>query len=148
MEHGTVMRTASLLHDSARHLSKLVDRQLAAHGVTAQQAALLIELAGGTTSPKQLAATLGTDTAGTTRLIDRLEAKSLLRRHRATEDRRTVILELTESGRKLVPALVPAFAAAATVFFDGLTDADIRRTGDMLERALTNIPVPHHHPDR
>ncbi|MEV5648944.1 MarR family transcriptional regulator [Nocardia sp. NPDC052254] len=143
MEHASVMRTASLLHESARQLSKSLDRRLATRGVTAQQAALLVALANGETSPKQLAATLGTDTAGATRLIDRLESKALLRRHRAAEDRRAVVLELTAAGRQLVPALVPAFAAVSAEFFDGLTEADIRGVGDALAHALANVAAAH-----
>ncbi|WP_328392405.1 MarR family winged helix-turn-helix transcriptional regulator [Nocardia sp. NBC_00416] len=142
MEHATVLRTASLLHDSARRLSKLLDRQLAPHDVTAQQAALLVNLANGETRPKQLATALGTDTAGTTRLVDRLETKGLLRRHRATADRRAVVLELTDAGHRLTPALVPAFAKAAASFFDEIADTDIRKTGDLLERALAHTTPP------
>ncbi|NUP29987.1 MAG: winged helix-turn-helix transcriptional regulator [Nocardia sp.] len=148
MENATALRTASLLHDCARTLTRLLDRQLAAHQVTAQQAALLINLANGETGPKRLAAALGTDTAGTTRLIDRLEAKGLLRRRRDTGDRRAVILELTDSGQRSTPALVPAFGRVAATLFDGLPDADIRRIGDLLERALANAESPRDGQDR
>jgi DNA-binding MarR family transcriptional regulator len=137
MKNAAAMRTASLLHDAARELSRMLDRELATHGVTAQQAALLINLAGGESSPKRLAAVLGIDTAGTTRLADRLEGKGLLRRHRGTGDRRAVALELTESGRRLTPVLAPTFAAVAARFFLGSSDAEIRGAGDLLERALT-----------
>ncbi|MGW0005325.1 MarR family winged helix-turn-helix transcriptional regulator [Nocardia grenadensis] len=136
MENAAAMRTASLVHDSARELSRSLDRELATHGVTAQQAALLINLAGGESSPKRLAAALGIDTAGTTRLVDRLERKGLLHRRRGTEDRRAVGLELTESGRRLTPVLAPTFAAVAARFFLGSSDAEIRGAGDLLERSL------------
>ncbi|GGL41632.1 MarR family winged helix-turn-helix transcriptional regulator [Nocardia jinanensis] len=143
MENATALRTASLLHDCARKLTRSLDRQLAPLEVTAQQAALLINLANGATSPKRLAVALGTDTAGTTRLIDRLEAKNLLRRHRGTTDRRAVVLELTDTGRRLTPSLVPAFGATAADLFGTLADADIRQMGDLLARALTNAEPPH-----
>jgi DNA-binding MarR family transcriptional regulator len=137
MENATAMRTASLLHDAARELSRLLDRELAVHGVTAQQAALLINLAGGESSPKRLAAALGIDTGGATRLVDRLETKGLLRRRRrGVEDRRAVVLELTESGQGLTPVLAPAFAAVAASFFLGSAETEIRGAGDLLERAL------------
>ncbi|WP_327147460.1 MarR family winged helix-turn-helix transcriptional regulator [Nocardia sp. NBC_01329] len=142
MENASALRTASLLHDTARILTRLLDRQLASHEVTAQQAALLINVANGETSPKRLATMLSTDTAGTTRLIDRLETKGMLRRHRDTTDRRAVILELTDSGQRSIPALVPAFGRSAADLFDGLADADIRHLGDLLERALANAEPP------
>ena len=142
MENAHTLRTASLLHESARTLTRLLDRELASQKVTAQQAALLMNLANGETSPKQLATKLGIDTAGTTRLIDRLETKGMLRRHRGSEDRRAVILELTDAGRRAIPALVPAFGRGAANLFTGLADADIRRLGDLLERALANAGQP------
>ncbi|MFE3542669.1 MarR family winged helix-turn-helix transcriptional regulator [Nocardia sp. NPDC059177] len=136
MENATAVRTASLLHASARELSRSLDRELATHGVTAQQAALLINLAGGENSPKRLATALDIDTGGATRLIDRLEAKDLLRRRPGVEDRRAVVLELTESGRELTPMLTPAFAAVAASFFLGSADAEVRGVGHLLKRAL------------
>lgn len=40
-----------------------------------------------------------------TRMLDRLEAKGLLRRVRSKTDRRVVELELTDEGRALAPSL-------------------------------------------
>lgn len=139
MEPFTVLRTASLLHDAARELTTAVDRHLAPHNVTTQQAALLVNLAAGETGISRLASVLGTDTAGLTRLVDRLETKQLVRRHRSATDRRAIVLELTESGRRLAPELVPTFREAADQMFAGIAATDIRQVGDTLEQAIANL---------
>jgi len=139
MELFTVLRTASLLHDAARELTTLVDRHLAPFDVTTQQAALLANIAAGETGLNRLATVLGTDTAGVTRLLDRLETKQLVRRHRSAADRRAVVLELTEAGQRLTPELVPTFGKAANQMFAGIAAHKVRQLGDTLEQAIANL---------
>ncbi|WP_433521172.1 MarR family winged helix-turn-helix transcriptional regulator [Nocardia pseudovaccinii] len=139
MELLTVLRTASLLHDSARELTTLLDRHLAQYDVTTQQAALLVNLAAGETSPNRLATALGTDTAGMTRLLDRLEIKQLVHRRRSDTDRRAIVVEFTEAGRRLTPQLVPTFGYAADEMFTGIAESDIQHVGDVLTRAIANL---------
>jgi DNA-binding MarR family transcriptional regulator len=55
----------------------------------------------------ELARELQMDAGATTRLLDRLEKKNLLKRIRSTEDRRVVMVELTPEGQAAA-ALVPA----------------------------------------
>src|SRR5215472_5991884 len=104
-----VLGAGSLLHQVARDLATALDRQFAPFGVTAQQAALLLRVSRGQASPSQLIGALGTDTAGMTKLADRLEAKHLIERHNNPEDRRSVLIALTEPGQRLVPQLGPVF---------------------------------------
>ncbi|HEX4997980.1 MAG TPA: MarR family transcriptional regulator [Terriglobia bacterium] len=49
----------------------------------------------------QLATTLSCDASNVTGLVDRLEARGLIRRHPSTEDRRIKVLELTPPGVRL-----------------------------------------------
>src|SRR5262249_14444654 len=79
-----VLRGGSLLTQVGRALNTALDRAFAELDLTAQQAALLMHAHKSDTSPTQLMARLGTDTAGMTKLIDRLEAKGLLARRRST----------------------------------------------------------------
>jgi DNA-binding MarR family transcriptional regulator len=71
-----VLGGGALLHRTAKELNTALERSLAPMDVTAQQAALLLRLRSEA-SPNRLAAALGTDTAGMTRLLDRLEDKGL-----------------------------------------------------------------------
>ena len=64
---------------------------------------------GEATTVAELARQSQMDAGAMTRLLDRLETKGLLRRVRATEDRRVVQLELTPEGQQLaseVPAVL------------------------------------------
>ena len=78
VDQYAALTATRLIHQVSRELTNALERRLAPHGLTAQQAALLINAARGETSPKRLAPLLGTDTAGMTRLLDRLEAKGLV----------------------------------------------------------------------
>ena len=69
-----VLGGASLLHQLARDVTTTLDRRLAPLGVTTQQAALLHNAASGGASPSQLMEAVGTDTAGMTKLLDRLQS--------------------------------------------------------------------------
>jgi DNA-binding MarR family transcriptional regulator len=67
-------------------------------------------------------------TSGTmTNRIDRLEARGLVERHRAPEDRRGVLVEITPEGRERVDA-------AMTVLLD--VERDILRSLDADERSM------------
>ncbi len=129
----------SLVPRVARELNSALDRQLAGFDLTAQQAVLLLAAARQRVSPSQLKDRLGTDTAGMTRLLDRLEAKGLLVRGRHPDDRRAIIIEPTEAGRALVPRLAPIFRRVNGQLLAGLGEDDIRQLTTTLQRMLDNL---------
>src|SRR5690242_12559632 len=93
----------SALSQVAKDLGTALDRAFADLDLTAQQAALLMHAGRSVSTPSALMTRLGTDTAGMTKLLDRLEAKGLLLRRRSAEDRRSVLIELTDAGKRLAP---------------------------------------------
>jgi DNA-binding MarR family transcriptional regulator len=129
----------SLVPRVARELNSALDRQLAAFDLTAQQAVLLLLAARQQVSPSQLKDRLGTDTAGMTRLLDRLEAKRLLARVRHPEDRRAIIIEPTEAGRALVPRLAPIFRRVNGQLLAGLGQDEVVQLTTTLQRMLDNL---------
>jgi DNA-binding MarR family transcriptional regulator len=130
----------SLLHQVARDLATALDRQLAPFGLTAQQAALLLHVSRQpAASPSQLMTALGTDTAGMTRLADRLEGKHLIKRHPNPQDRRSVLIALTEHGQALVPRLGPVFGGVTRRLFNGFSAGEIGDLTAMLERMAENL---------
>jgi DNA-binding MarR family transcriptional regulator len=144
-----VLGGGSLVYQVARDLATALDRQLAPFGVTAQQAALLLQVSHGQASPSQLIRALGTDTAGMTKLTDRLEAKDLIERHRNPEDRRSVLIALTEPGQALVPQLMPVFGRVTSQLFSGFSAEEIGALAAMLERMRGNLSsalTPGHPP--
>jgi DNA-binding MarR family transcriptional regulator len=92
--------------------ARLVHRRLAAlvepEGVTTQQYNVLRILRGAGRAglpTLTIADRLLEQTPGVTRLLDRLEAKGLIRRERCAEDRRQVLCFLTPGGRDLLARL-------------------------------------------
>ncbi|GAA1004052.1 hypothetical protein Aple_005710 [Acrocarpospora pleiomorpha] len=132
-----ILAGGAQLTQVARDLRTALDDDLAPFDVTSQQAALLMHASGNT--PNRLAALLGTDTAGMTRLLDRLETKNLIRRQRNPADRRSIVIELTPEGRALLPKIAPSFGRANTRLLRGFTTAEITQLLAMLNRMRDNL---------
>jgi len=137
-----VLGSASLLHQLARDVTTKLDRRLAPLGVTTQQAVLLHNAASGGASPSQLMEAVGTDTAGMSKLLDRLEAKGLIERRPNPGDRRSVVIEPTERGLALVPELTPVFSQVARQLFDGFSDEEVANLTSSLRRMGENLKDP------
>jgi DNA-binding MarR family transcriptional regulator len=129
----------ALLNQVARALKTVLEAQLAPLDLTAQQAALLMTAGHGSGSPAQVAAQIGTDTAGMTRLLDRLERKGLVRRQPHPDDRRSVVIEVTPAGRSLLPRLPPIFGRVTRQLFDGFSATELEALTGMLRRMEHNL---------
>ena len=93
-----LMRTADLLH-------RLLEQALETCGITAQQYNVLRILRGARPDPLptlEIAERMIERTPGITRLLDRLEAKKLVRRDRRASDRRQVLCTITAAGLELL----------------------------------------------
>jgi DNA-binding MarR family transcriptional regulator len=134
-----VLGGGSLLNQVARELRTALDGGFAPLGLTTQQAGLLLRAAREDVSPRQLAPELGTDTAGMTRLLDRLEDKGLITRRRHPEDRRSVVIEVTEKGRELVPSLGPVFGRVHRRLLAGFSEEEVRQLTALLGRMHANL---------
>jgi DNA-binding MarR family transcriptional regulator len=77
-----------------------------------------------------------------TRMLDRLEAKGLIRRNRSPDDRRLVHLELTDEGRAAYPRMRELSCAVANRFLHGFTKAEARVLESLLTRMLENKGTP------
>jgi DNA-binding MarR family transcriptional regulator len=75
--------------------------------VTSAQLIVIVNLAGRecATSASELCKGISYDAGAMTRMLDRLEAKGLVRRSRSPDDRRLVNLELTQAGKAAYPRL-------------------------------------------
>jgi DNA-binding MarR family transcriptional regulator len=133
---------ATLVFHVARDVRVALERQLSSHGVTAQQATLARMLRAWQRkkrpSPFQIAPRLGTDGAGMTRLIDRLEAKGVVVRHVGGRDRRLITIELTDTGIAIAKKAAPTFQSVNRQLLDGFTEQEVQHLTDMLQRLLRN----------
>jgi DNA-binding MarR family transcriptional regulator len=107
-----------------RVLRTRLDQAFEPMGLTSQQAAVLIHVFTGTTSPTALADLLGSDTAATSRLVWRLVDKGLITRTAAAADRRAVVVALTAAGRAVVPSLPAVFEQVGRRMCEGIEAAD------------------------
>lgn len=109
----------------------LIKRQVAAvvepHGITLQQFNVLRILRGGGASgvpTLEVAARMVEQTPGITRLLDRLEAKGLVRRERCPKDRRQHLCWITSKGSTLLDKLEAPMLAAGEHSLQGLRHHD------------------------
>jgi DNA-binding MarR family transcriptional regulator len=130
---------STIVFHVARELRTALDRRFTDHGITSQQAALLLlSRLLKEPSPNKIAEQLGTDNAGMTRLLDRLERKQLIFRKVSPNDRRSLVIALGPRSRHLLPRLVPEFRRAENGLLDGFSKADVQQLHRLLHRVLIN----------
>jgi DNA-binding MarR family transcriptional regulator len=133
---------ATLVFQTAREMRTALERKLASHGITSQQATLARLLRAWARkkkpSPFQIAARLGTDGAGMTRLIDRLEAKGVVVRHIGSGDRRLISIELTPAGLAIAKKASPTFQSVNRQLLEGFSEQEVKQLTDMLRRLGDN----------
>ena len=77
-----------------------------------------------------------------THLITRIEARGLVKRHRGTKNRRSVLVTLTEDGAKLAADLVEqAKAHEQSAVIDQLGQADTAKLHALLRKLIGHPPV-------
>jgi DNA-binding MarR family transcriptional regulator len=122
-----------------RELSQ--DKRLAPLEMSAAQYIIVANLAAGPGEPKSaadLCKVISYDAGAMTRMLDRLEAKGLIRRTRSSQDRRLMNLELTEEGRAAYPRMREISMSNANRFLRGFTKAEARQLEGFLNRMLEN----------
>ena len=116
-----------------------LDSELEPFGLTGAQFAVLKNVADGTAdTAADLCRTMHYDTGSMTRMLDRLEEKSVLRRERCTEDRRVVFLRITESGNELLPQLRTAAVQVLDHHLAGFSPAEVDAFKQFLVRLIQN----------
>ncbi len=116
------------------------DKRLAALEMSAAQYIIIANLAGPQEpkSASDLCKGISYDAGAMTRMLDRLEAKGLIRRSRSVQDRRLMLLELTEEGRAAYPRMREISMAMANRFLRGFTKTEARQLEGLLARMLEN----------
>jgi MarR family transcriptional regulator, 2-MHQ and catechol-resistance regulon repressor len=88
----------------------------------------------GRLTHRELGRAVLTSAGNMTDVVDKLEARDLVRRVRATEDRRSVRVELTPCGRALIEGLFPDHARDIAAAMGALSPAELRQLGALLRR--------------
>lgn len=71
-----------------------------------------------------------------TRLLDRLEARNLITRHRNEQDRRVVTAKISEAGSELLTRVNPVVNTAHITQFQSFSETQMRQVRSLLQRLL------------
>lgn len=125
----------------SNHVSGAFRQKLAQHGVSVAEWALMRELSEqGAIAPSQLAVHLGMTRGGITKIADKLVARSLVKRTSNDADLRGQMLDLSASGRRLIPVLSALADENEREFFGHLPRERVKEMAEFM-RDL----VEHHH---
>jgi DNA-binding MarR family transcriptional regulator len=123
-------------------VGQAVARELEPRGLTNAQWMPLLKLyKNGGMPVAELARECELDAGAMTRLTDRMEAKGLCSRTRSIDDRRVVILELTDHGRELAAEIPVVLSRVQNQHLAGFSHAEWEQLKDFLHRILDNAKL-------
>jgi MarR family 2-MHQ and catechol resistance regulon transcriptional repressor len=112
-----------------------IEPRLAAAGLTPTQLGVLEAiLHKGPLTQRELTRKVLTSAGNMTDVVDKLEARELVRRTRSARDRRIALVELTPSGRALIEALFPRHATDIAAAMSGLSREELDALGGLLRK--------------
>jgi DNA-binding MarR family transcriptional regulator len=128
-----------MIYFLAQEIKNLAERVLAPYDLTLEQFLTLKALSrtSGMTQ-RQLGQAINKNPANMTRILDRLEAKSLISRHPDSTDRRAYSIYLTDRGLVLRDQVIGVFEKFSTGVHAGLSQEMKRSTRKVLERMAAN----------
>ena len=123
-----------LIHDVARLLRVLYDRQMASIGLTRSQWWLLTYLFfKDGINQSELAILMDMEKAPLSRLLDRMEKKGWVIRKNENKDRRTKNIYLSESIKPLISSMRDKAAEYRNESLSILTDKELNKLKDILQ---------------
>jgi MarR family transcriptional regulator, lower aerobic nicotinate degradation pathway regulator len=114
----------------------MLERQAAAQHLSIIGVRLLGVLRDRTPTMNELAKLLGLDKSSVSGLVDRAERRGLVARIPSTEDRRAVLVSLTDEGRSQVSSAAADFGAEVSAMLDLLPRSDRDALDAIVSRLL------------
>jgi DNA-binding MarR family transcriptional regulator len=105
---------------------------------TAANALAVIDGAGGPISPSQISERTIVPSATMTATLDLLENRGLVLRRQNPEDRRGILVEVTDEGRALVDSLLAGVRAVEVATMSALTLAERKQLLRLLSKVLAS----------
>jgi DNA-binding MarR family transcriptional regulator len=128
-----------LLTQARNHHLAAIERELAPLNITSAQFMVVVGIAherGKTLT--ELSAFLGYDSGAMKRLLDRVEEKGIIRRVPCPNDRRSQILELTDSGRQLYPQIMDGVRRVHARALEGFSDEEVALFQTFLQKIVAS----------
>jgi DNA-binding MarR family transcriptional regulator len=135
----TRFESAAAVRAAAHAIERL--RSVGSHSRTFSSGAvdLLLQLStGDPASVGELARTAGVSSRNATGLVDTLERAGLVRRTPDPDDRRSVLVTVTEAGQDWVTEFRQPANLAMNAMFHGFTDAELGQLRHLCLRLVTN----------
>jgi DNA-binding MarR family transcriptional regulator len=129
-------RTGFLLARAHHRFRERADAVLEPLGVQIRHFGALTALAGGVPSQRELADRLRVSGPVVVEMIDALEARGLVERHRDQADRRSNALVVTEAGRALLAGATGELEASDAELTEPIGEAGARELRALLRRLL------------
>ena len=123
----------------ARHQEEVFGRFGLNRGDMGVLSALRIAGPPNQLSPTTLFKGLMLSSAGITSRLDRLEGRGLVRRARHPNDRRGILVELTDEGRSVLDEAVKANSVVERELVAGLDQKDLRSLATLLRKMLAGL---------
>jgi DNA-binding MarR family transcriptional regulator len=128
-----------LLRQLRIQMDRATDAEMTVHELTGAQWGPLLAIGRGLAdTAAELSRLACVDTGAMTRMLNRLEAKGLLRRRRCAHDARIVRLELTEEGRRLCAEIPYSLSRVLNHLLRGFTEAELETLKTLVRRMLAN----------
>jgi DNA-binding MarR family transcriptional regulator len=132
---GIVVRIEKL----HRHFQEAFRASLGEAGLTKEEWKVLMALHDSVRSHGWLCQDLDVSTGAMTNRLDKLERRGLIRRTPDPNDRRGVLLELTETGQSQLEEYVEAGAGRERELVDDLTLAEKRELNQLMSKLLASL---------
>jgi DNA-binding MarR family transcriptional regulator len=127
------------IHDVDKLLGAEMRESLAHFGLTVEEFKVLMALQPGPRTHGSLCRQLEVSTGAMTNRLDKLEREGLVSRARDPNDRRGVLLSMTEAGGERLGAYIDRGARRERQLLEGLTQTDKRRLNDLLAKLLDSL---------
>jgi DNA-binding MarR family transcriptional regulator len=132
-----------LLKRAQHSMVRSMDARMQEHDLTALQwGPLLLIAKGRVDTVAACAREAGVDASAMTRMLDRLEAKGLIRRIRSAADRRVVNIELTAAGSAAAEKIPGELARVLNHHLRGFSTEEFETLKNLLRRLERNGGAP------
>ncbi|MCE0495897.1 MarR family winged helix-turn-helix transcriptional regulator [Vibrio salinus] len=119
---------------------RLLDQYIANEDITATQMKMLYHLYFvNTNRPSEIGTYLYIDNSAITRMLDRLEKKELIKRIPDPNDRRSILVELTQKGKDVTKRTIPFAIHAIDDLTQCLTSDETQQLQSCLKKIVEHL---------